>query len=190
MHNLTGHFFAGLTEMAGRGRKRFSDSPSSSSVKKAKGRQFLKSGFEKWQRDNEKEHKTLTWLRYNMDSDRAHVASLFCCVCRKYEKNISSLKNFSSAWVLGSTNLRLSNMLDHARSEVHKLAMSRLMADSAKERGLSIVQSTPIGRSLHTMDETTLGRLKIKFDVCYTLAKQSLPFSKYPALLELESSWV
>jgi len=164
-----------------------SDSVSSSGAKKTKGRQFTKSTFDKWQREHEREHQTLTWLRCDLEKDRVHVASLYCVACKKYESNICSMKNFSSSWVKGSTNLKLSNMLDHARSEVHQAAMSRMRADSAKEKGESAVINTPLGRCLSTLDEATHGRLKLKFDICYTMAKQNLPFIKYPALLELEA---
>ncbi len=34
---------------------------------------------------------------------------------------------------------------------------------------------------------TGLGRLKLKFNICYMMAKQSLPFAKYPPLLELQA---
>ncbi len=45
-----------------------------------------------------------------------------------------------------SANLKLSNMLDHARSNVHLTAMSKLRADMAKENGESAVLSSPLGR--------------------------------------------
>ena len=38
-----------------------------------------------------------------------------------------------------STNQKVSNVLDHAGSEVHKAAMSRKRAESAKARGESAV---------------------------------------------------
>ena len=59
-------------------------------------------------------------------------------------------------------------MVDHARSDVHKAAMSRLREDSARERGGSAILSTPLGRCLATLDEVSYGRIKLKFDICYT----------------------
>ena len=82
-----------------------SDSSGGSTIKKSKGRQVIKSTFDKWQREHEREHRTLTWLRCELDRDRVHVASLFCAACRKYERYVCSLKNFSSSWIEGSTNL-------------------------------------------------------------------------------------
>lgn len=150
-----------------------------------KKRQFIRSTFDKWQREHDRKLQTLTWLRCNLESDKVHVANLCCSVCKKYEKSICSLKNFSSSWITGSTNLKLSNMLDHANSDVHKAAMTKLRADTARGRGESAVVSTPIGRLLSTLDQATVDRLKYKFDVCYTMAKENMPFSKYPPLLEL-----
>ena len=64
------------------------------------------------------------------------------------------MKNFSKSWITGSVNLKLSNMLDHAKSDVHKAAMSKSRADSAKEKGESTVLHTPLGRCLSTLPWT------------------------------------
>lgn len=80
----------------------------------------------------------------------------------------------------------MSNVLDHASSEVHKIAMTRKRADDAKASGGSAVLSSTIGRCLSTLDSGTRARMARKFDLCFVMAKQSIPFVKYPALLELE----
>ncbi len=97
MRSMTDHFFCGLTKMAGVKRgadaafhSSSSDSTGGSSAKKPRKRQFTKSTFDKWQREHEREHQTLTWLQ---------LATLYCVACRKYEKNICSLKSFSSCWI-------------------------------------------------------------------------------------------
>ena len=59
--------------------------------------------------------------------------------------------------------------------------------DPVREKGESAILSTPLGRCLAALDEVSYGRVKLKFDICYTMAKQSLLFAKYPALLELEA---
>ena len=51
----------------------------------------------------------------------------------RYEWNITTMKNFLNSWIRGSTNLKLSNMLDHAKSEVHKGAITGMRADGARE---------------------------------------------------------
>lgn len=54
----------------------------SGDAKKAK-RQITKSTFEKWQRDHEKEHQTLSWLPCDLDAKGTHVVLLYCAACRK-----------------------------------------------------------------------------------------------------------
>ena len=80
----------------------------------------------------------------------------------------------------------MSNVIDHATSEVHRVAMTRTRADTAKANGGSAALSSTIGRCLSTLDSDTRARMERKFDVCFVMAKQSIPFAKYPALLELE----
>lgn len=58
-----------------------------------------------------------------------------------------------------STNLKVSNLLDHVVSEVHKLAMGRMRADQAKAIGESPAMLSTIGRYLSTPDEGTRARL-------------------------------
>ena len=66
------------------------------------------------------------------------MASLHCAVCKKYERSLESLKNFSNVWITGSAN-QVSKMMDHATSDVHKAAIARLQADSMRARGGSAV---------------------------------------------------
>ena len=99
---------------------------------------------------------------------------------------MESLKNFSRACITGSTNQKVSNVLDHATSEVHKVAMARMRADATKARGESAILTTAIGRSMCGMDSQTRARVIRKFELSYVMAKESIPFAKYPALLQLE----
>ena len=124
---------------------------SSSSAKKAK-RQITKATFEKWQKEHETEHQTLSWLRCDLDAKGTHVVSLYCAICRKYEDNVRSLKNFRRDWIVGSTNQRTSNLIDHATSEVHKASMLKLRVERSRARGESAATSTTIGRLLSSMD--------------------------------------
>ena len=154
----------------------------------SKRRQFTKATFEKWQREHQREHQTLSWLRCLLCRDKLHVEILYCEVYRKYEARLCSLRNFSNSWIKGPANLKLSNMLDHARSDVHLAAMSKLRADMAKESGESTLLHTPLGRCVVNLDEEALGRLKLKFNICYMMAKQSLPFCKVSNTVGASSS--
>ena len=78
-------------------------------------------------------------------------------------------------------------MIDHATSDAHKVAMAKLKLECSRASGESAATSTTIGRLLSSMDDETRERMARKFDICYMMAKESLPFTKYPALLELES---
>ena len=144
-----------------------SSSCSSSSSKRQCSRQLTKSTFQKWQRSYEKEHQTLTWLKCELDHDKVSVVSLSCTVCKKYESKICSLKNSTNAWITGSTNLKSTNVLDHANSAVHKAAMGHMRVDVIKASGQSPMMCSPIGQYLTTLDSRTQARMKKKFDVCY-----------------------
>ena len=168
------------------GRKRGPATQFGDSDVPAKKRQLTKATFNKWQHEHEKDHLTRSWLRCDLQQDQRHVASLHCEVCTKYRSHLESMKNFSKTWVTGSTNLKVSNVLEHATSEVHKAAMTRMHSESAKARGESVVLQTPIGRSLCTLDDATRLQVAKRFDVAYVMAKESVPFAKYPSIVELE----
>ena len=76
----------------------------------------------------------------------------------------------------GLTNLKCSNVVNHATSDVHKAAMAQKKADCTKASGQSVVLSSPIGRCLANLDDETRARVRRKFDVCYMMAKESLPY--------------
>ena len=108
-----------------------------------------------------------------MERDIVHVASLHCALCKNYEGYLQSLKNFNAAWITGSNNQKVSNILDHAGSGVHKSALVRKRAEAARARG-------------ETLDLPTRARMGRIFDLCFMMAKESVAFAKYPSLLELE----
>ena len=143
---------------------------------------MTKATFEKWQHEHERD---LSWLRCELERDKRYVRgfSLLRAVCKKYKSN---LKNFWRAWTSGSTNQKVSTVLDHATSAVHKAEMARLRAHRAKASGGSAVLTSTIGRSLSTLDHDTRSQMERKFDLCFVMAKQSIdiPVAKYPALEE------
>ena len=108
-------------------------------------------------------------------------------MCRRFQDKIRGTKNSSAAWITGSTNQKLSNILDHACSNQHKLSMSLLSVDQAKAMNHPVTAYAPIAQSLLSMDRSLRERMGKKFDICYMLAKENLPFRKYPAICELES---
>ena len=166
--------------------------PSSSCASKTKQskRQVSKETFHKWQRTYEREHQSLTWLRAEMDDqDKSLVSTLWCAVCGQYETRICGLKNVSRAWISGSSNHKTSNITDDANSEPHKAAMMCYRKDQAKSRNEPITSYSPIANSLlslSAMDPAVKERVKKKFDICFVLAKEHIPFLKYPTIHELE----
>ena len=88
---------------------------------------------------------SLLWLRCDKDeANRSLVATLYCKVCRQFEDRIRGMRNFSSAWVTGTTNHRTSNVLDHAKSDQHIASMSRLREERAKAQNAPISSYAPI----------------------------------------------
>ena len=93
--------------------------------KKPKRRQVSLSTFTKCQAQLEKEHQTMAWLCCDTDKSNPLFAdTLWCHACRTNEAEIIGRKNYSSAWISGSTNYKSSCGVDHANSDQHKAAMN------------------------------------------------------------------
>lgn len=116
------------------------------------------------------------------------VSMLWCVVSCKYEMKLSRHKNFSRAWIDGSTNHKSSNITDHATSKQPTSAMMYCRKDQAKNRNEAITSYSPIARGLllSSMDSAVREQVKKKHDISFVLAKESVPFTKYPAIHELE----
>ncbi len=166
-----------------------SSSGATAPAKKAK-RQVTVSTFEKWQRNYDREHQTLSWLRCDTDKeDKSGVALLWCSACREYQNKIRSMKNYLSAWVTGTENQRTSNVLDHVACDQHKAAMSHLHAAQGRASNEPVTSYPPIARALLMLDEPERARMRRKFDVCYLMAKEGIAFEKYTSLCELEARY-
>ena len=156
--------------------------PSSSQTSGGKTKhQVSVSSFEKWQHEFEHEYQTILWLRCDKyDANRSLAAMLYCEVCRRFEDRTQSTRNFSVAWLTGTTNHTTSNVLDHAKSEQHVTSMARLQEERAKAQGTPTSSYALIVRSITLLDNHKKERMKQKFEICYVLAKESLAFLKYP----------
>jgi len=64
------------------------------------------------------------------------------------------MKNFSRAWIEGSTNHKTSNIVDHANSDQHRAAKVRTRAEAAKATNQPITSSEPQAENL---DESMSG---------------------------------
>ena len=80
--------------------------------------------------------------------------------------------------------LKKDNAKKHSKSNIHCKAcdMERrpLMTLSA------IYSSTPLGKAITGATSQEVQRLSKLFDIAYVVAKEEMPFSKYPSLIELE----
>ena len=91
-------------------------------------------------------------------------------------------------WIQGSSNHKTSNVLDHASSQQHLAAMVLFRKDQAHSSCVvNPIVTSPIVSSMTKLDAVTRERMKRKFDICYSMAQESLSFTKYPFLLELET---
>ena len=137
----------------------------------------------KWQMQYDHEFQSLTWLKYNVDDqDKMLVKVLQCSKCTKSDSCICGMKNYSSVWIIGSTNQRASNITDHVASEQHKVAMMHLRTAQAKAANMPITEHSPIAKSLLAMKKLMQERLEKKVDICYVMAKENIAFRKHPVL--------
>ena len=126
---------------------------------------------------------TLSWLRCDDDShDKSLIEILWCDACRKQEKPLTGVRTFSRVWIAGSNNHKTRNIIDHANSEQHHAAMIQ----AAKASHQPITSYSHLAHSFTTMEATTEGRMRRKFDICYVLAKEGIAIHKYPLLHALE----
>ena len=133
-------------------RKRVSDSALSTSSKK---RKVTVTTFNKWKTQFERDYNTLSWLHCDVGKeDKTIVEVLWCEACRKHEERITGMKNFSRVWITGSSNQKTSNVVDHATSEQHRVAMARVRTEAAKALNQPLTTYFPIAHSLLVMDKT------------------------------------
>ena len=74
----------------------------------------------------------------------------------------------------GLNDLKCSNVVDHATSDVHKAAMVQKKADCTKASGQSVVLSSLIGRCLANLDDETQAQLRTENKRKLTLLKAYL----------------
>ena len=146
---------------------------STSDAPPPKRRILYAKSVDKWISDYDKQLNTTTWLKYSV-VDRVLVESMKCSVCSKFNNKLIGMRNYSSAFIDGSRNLRISSFKDHAASAMHLRAMNLLK----KEQGVDICEYAPIAKAISTMDETAREISKKKFDIAYMIAKEKLPFTK------------
>lgn len=138
-----------------------------------------------WISQNDKQFETASWLKYDV-VNREHVSAVKCSVCIRFQERIYSCRNYNSAFITGSTNLRCSAFKDHAVTEMHRRAMNLFRRSQCQDEREYNQRHAPIARALLTIDVDTAARLKNKFELTYFLCKESIAFKKMASLCELE----
>ena len=87
--------------------------------------------WDKWITENDRSLSTTMWLTYER-LNRECVRCLKCSVCVRFQDKLMTCRNYSSAFIEGSKNLRSSAFKDHAKSDMHQRAMLLLRKASAK----------------------------------------------------------
>ena len=77
------------------------------------------------------------------------------------------MRNYTSVYIDGTTNLCTSSFKDHASSDMHARAMMLLKKDC----GADVHEEAPIVRALSTMDEVSRDKMK-KFNVAFVIVKK------------------
>lgn len=140
---------------------------------------------DKWIAENDADLSTSVWLKYERKKDdRTFVELLTCSVCVQHEEKVSSCKNYSDAFIIGSRNLRTSAFKDHAITDMHKRAMGIYRREQSKSS--NPIDFAPIAKSLWKMDPSAVAIARRKFDVAYLLCKEHISFAKFEAFCRLE----
>lgn len=81
---------------------------------------------EKWKTEDLTVYEANTWLAYQevTNGGKKCCSLLKCNVCCEFEEPINKRHNFTRTFIDGSTNFKISSVIDHARSEIHKIALN------------------------------------------------------------------
>lgn len=124
------------------------------------------------------------WLRYDVKEGK--VTRIFCSLCTKHQERLRGLRNYSVSFVQGilGTALKKDNVSKHSNSDMHRKA-----CDLERRPAITLSQiysTTPIGRAMASASSEEVKRVSKLFDIAYVVAREELPFTKYPPLMELE----
>ena len=76
--------------------------------------------------------------------------------------------------------------MDHAKCDQHKDAVTRQQEDQARKKDEPMTAYSLIAKAITTMDDLMKERMQKKFDISYLMARENLPFTKYPNIHSLE----
>ena len=93
------------------------------------------------------------------------------------------MKNYRSAYIDGSRNLRASSFKDHAHTSMYKKATNLYK----KHQGRDLIEYSPLARVLATMDSATR---EVMAEIAYMIAKEKLSFSKMKPFVTCKNAMV
>ena len=80
--------------------------------------------------------------------------------------------------------LEKDNVVKHSKSDIHKKAVS---LERQPTRTINeILRSTPIGRAVASASSNEKDRVSRLFEVAYMISREEMPFTKFPAIVELD----
>jgi hypothetical protein len=173
-----------------------------STSKKIKGRAETKEKYEKEKRKRDfypKWKDDHTWLDYSSEENL-----MYCIPCRKYEKE--------GRFVTGTNNFRVDAIKQHESSKCHICSQRKYDVECMKEKSGTVVCSytgevnttateclandpdvlqPPIVGALdiavQRLNENQKEKISHAFNTAYFIAKNELPFTLYPKILELQA---
>lgn len=139
------------------------------------------STVQKWGKELDKLDE---WLRYEEAGGKVNL--IYCAMCRKHADRLKAVRNFSPGFIDGvtGTSLKKDNVSKHSTSNMHTKAMDMEQRPSQTLSG--IMKTTPLGKAFASASSEEIRRIGKLFEISYVLAKEELPFRKYPAIVELE----
>lgn len=137
----------------------------------------------KWETDH-------PWLKFTPTGppDDMSQGYMQCCVCLDYFKDTHSPTNTKlkgqNTFISGCSNLRVSTVIDHEKSNAHDVAFK---SKKAKQSPVTVAQSRA-GKALRALKEADRTRLGYLIRNAHAIAKQNRPLSDYTWLSILDKA--
>ncbi|XP_071854674.1 uncharacterized protein [Apostichopus japonicus] len=134
----------------------------------------------KWISENNR-----SWLEYDLTPDASRlVERLRCRVCS--DERVRALRNYSNSFVEGITGsgMKKDNVKKHSRTEMHVKAIA--LSRGVKRTLSEIYSSTPLGKAFKKSNSDEESRVSKLIEISYMVAKEELPFSKFPSVCKTE----
>ena len=111
---------------------------------------------------------------------------MWCSACKIYESRINGCRNFSRAFMDGVTEpgaLKHDQTSTHRKSDQHLRAMN--MHTNPFTRA-ELYKQIAIGKSIASAETEERERVKKVVEMCYMMAREEIPFSKFSSIAKLE----